>query len=109
MMAFLHCHNCDFSQDDFYSVDGYNPPDYLQSWNKGLCGDRIDERFTDDAEFLREYGPITLREVIAREYEKYARGIRSMKWVTWESFKEAWIDGKWPPCPKCGKNDLDID
>ena len=93
-MAYLHCHNCDFSQDDFYSVDGYNPPDYLKTWNKYLCEEKLD---------------ITQREVIAREYEKYARGIRSMKWVTWESFKEAWIDGKWPLCPKCGKNDLDID
>ena len=108
-MAYLHCHNCDFSQDDFYSVDGYNPTDYLKTWNKDLCGDKLDEQFTDDVQFLRDNGPITQREVIAREYEKYARRIREMKWVTWESFKSSWKDGKWPPCPKCGKHELDID
>jgi hypothetical protein len=24
-MAFLHCHNCDWSQDDFWEPNGYNP------------------------------------------------------------------------------------
>jgi len=46
-MAYLHCHNCDWAQDDFYSVDGYNPPSSLKSLNKTLCEENLDEQFTD--------------------------------------------------------------
>ena len=107
-MAYLHCHSCDWQQDDFYSPEGYNPARYLLSWNDVLCGDkrsRLNEQFSDDAEFVRENGPITTREVVAREYEKFARRIRSMKWVTYEDFK---ADPN-KVCPECGSDDLDID
>ena len=107
-MAFLHCHNCDWEQDDFYSVDGYSPAYYLKSWNDYLCGEKlhkIDEQFTDNAGWLKENGPITTREVIARQYEKFARRIRTMKWITWEQFKAE--PNK--VCPECGSSDLDID
>ena len=108
-MAYVHCHACDWSQDDFYSLKGYNPPRYLESWNKHLCGDRLDEQFTDDAGLVKENGPITRREVLAREYEKFAKQIREMKWVTEEAFQKACVGDEWPPCPKCGKQELDID
>jgi hypothetical protein len=47
---------------------------------------KLDLPFSDASDFLRENGPITAREVIAREYEKFAERIRKMKWVTYESF-----------------------
>lgn len=102
---FLHCHDCGWSQDDFYSKNGYNPTSFLSSWNEALCSNKIDEQFTKDAEFLREHGPISLREVIAQEYEKYAKRIRSMKWITreqWQADPDKW------KCPQCGKQ-MDID
>lgn len=108
-MAFLHCHSCNWSQDDFYSPDGYNPASCLASWNDHLCGDKadkIDELFTDDAEFLAENGPITTREVLAREYEKFARRIREMKWITWEHWQR---EKDVAVCPKCGARNFDID
>ena len=108
-MAYVHCHtkNCGWSQDDFYHED-YNPAKYLESWNNYLFGKdshRLDKQFSDDAQFLKENGPITTREVLAREYEKFAKHIRTMKWVTWDQFR---ADPN-KICPKCGSENLDID
>jgi hypothetical protein len=108
-MAFLHCHSCDWSQDDFYHI-GYNPAQYLLTWNTYLFGDkhhRLDEPFTQDAQFILDNGNITTREVLAREFAKFAKRIRNMKWVTYKDFMNESIDKK--VCPKCGSKDLDID
>ncbi len=108
-MAYLHCHKCNWSQDDFYH-DGYNPAKYLMDWNEYLFGDKkdkLDEQFTDDSEFIKFHGNITTREMIALEYEKFARRIREMKWITYEDFKK---DKGIAKCPKCGSStDFDID
>jgi len=105
-MAYVHCHLCGWSQDDFYSPDGYNPIKVLKDWNDALFGPKLDKQFTDDSTFVRENGSITTREVIAREYEKMASRIRNMKWVTWEEYKQ---DPN-KVCPKCqSANHLDID
>ena len=106
-MSYLHCHSCSWEQDDFYD-ESYNPAQYLMGWNESLFGDKkdkLDQLFTDDSQFLAENGPITTREVLAREYEKFARRIRTMKWVTYEEFKAE----PHKVCPKCGSKDLDID
>lgn len=106
-MAFLHCHNCDWEQDDFYD-ENYNPQESLEHWNEFLFGERkhrLDQQFTDDSEFLHRYGPITTREVIAKEYEKFANRIRTMKWITFDDFK----NDPNKTCPKCGSDKLDID
>lgn len=107
-MSYLHCHDCDWEQDDFYYENGYNPAGYLKSWNNFLCGkdsDRIDDQFSTDSNFVRENGPITTREGIAREYEKFAERIRNMKWITWEQ----WQAEPNKVCPGCGSRNLDID
>jgi hypothetical protein len=96
-MSYLHCHNCDWEQDDFYSIDGYNPAKSLADWNEILCGERLSERMNGDGK--------TFREAIAQDYEKFARRIRNMKWVTWEQWKAEPIK----VCPKCGSRNLDID
>lgn len=104
-MAYVHCHSCDWEQDDFYSVYGYNPARYLLDWMKDLCSDKIDEQFTDDPGFIAENGPITTREVIAREFEKFGDRIRQMKWIT----EEQWKKDENKVCPGCGSAHLDID
>jgi len=103
-MSFVHCHKCHWEQDDFYSPKGYNPAHYLENWMKDLCLNP-DEPFTGDSQWIREHGAITYRELIAREFECYARKIRTMKWITYEDFKNE--PNK--VCPSCGSNDLDID
>ena len=105
-MSFLHCHSCNWEQDDFYSIDGYNPASYLKSWMKDLCGDNIDEQFSNDSNFLKENGSISRREVIAREFEKFAGRIREMQWVTWEQWQK---DRETAVCPVCGERNFDID
>jgi hypothetical protein len=105
-MAYLHCHSCGWEQDDFYSVDYYNPVNSLKDWMSDLCNRDIDAPFTNCASFIAENGNLTLREVIAREFEKYADNIRNMKWVTskqWERDKANAV------CPKCGSRELDVD
>jgi hypothetical protein len=108
-MAYVHCHakGCGWQQDDFYDV-GYNPAVSLSGWNDYLFGpesSRLDKQFASDSEFVKREGAITTREIIAREYEKFAKRIREMKWMTWEDFKK---DPN-KVCPKCGSDDLDID
>jgi hypothetical protein len=105
-MSYLHCHNCDFHQDDFWSKDGWNPIKYLEDWKKDLFSPELDEPFTNDAGFIRRNGNITLREVIARSIERSANLIRNMKYRTEKEFKEKNPDRI---CPQCGKKELDID
>ena len=104
-MAYLHCHNCDFSQDDFWD-EHYNPVDSLKEWKNSLFEGSFDKPFTNCASFIKEHGNVSLREVIAQEFEKCAKIIRNMKYRTYEEFIE-----KNPEkiCPKCGKKMLDID
>lgn len=108
-MAYLHCHSCEWSQDDFYH-NGYNPAQYLSTWNEYLFGkkfSRLDEPFSNDSNFVREHGDITTREVIAREFAKFAKRIRNMKWVTYDSYCKELPEKK--VCPNCGSKELDID
>lgn len=98
-MAYVHCHHCGWSQDDFYKKDGYNPAKSLLDWNDALCSEKVNETFPDDP-FLRKDKPSrTYKEVIAEEFERCAKNIRNMHWTTWEQYKNDPHKG----CPKCGK------
>jgi hypothetical protein len=104
---FVHCHNCNWQQDDFYSVDGYNPVRVLKDLNEYLCGDKIDE-IIHCGEFVngKPIRPdMTQREWIARYYERFAKHIREMKWITAEQY---YADPN-KVCPKCGSSKLDLD
>jgi len=94
--AFVHCHECEWSQDDFWH-DGYNPVRFLLNWEKELLGENLDKSFTDDAGFIEENGNISLREVIARECENAAAKIRGMHFLKQPDMREV-------NCPKCGSS-----
>ena len=97
---FVYCRDCKWAQDDFYSIDGYNPAKFLMNYNKDLCGD-IDRKIrVNDGKI-----EITMREHIASFYEDFARRIREMKWIT---VKEFYADQN-KACPKCGSTNLVID
>ena len=108
-MSFLHCHTpgCYWEQDDFYSPDGY-PLTYLKYSIQELCNldNNLEEQYSDCSEFLAENGPISLREVIARDFEKFADRIRNMPWPTEEHWKR---DKDKAVCPKCGLSNFNID
>lgn len=97
---YLHCHSCDWEQDDFYDTDGYNPAEYLKSWNEMLLNENLDDIFNGEGEKK------TKREVLAREYENFAIRIRGMRWVTYEQWQK---EKDTAVCPQCGKRDFDID
>ena len=104
---FVYCNACDWHQDDFYDQN-YNPVKSLKDWDDYLYGDkhdRLDEVFSDDPEFVSMNGRIYTRELIAREYQKYAKRIQNMRWMTYEDFKND-PDKK---CPMCGSKELNID
>lgn len=104
-MAYLHCHNCRWEQDDFWD-DWWNPIKGVESWEKDFLSGGFRQKFTTDPEFIRTYGDITLQEVLALEFEKGARKIRNMVYRTEKELKEMNPDYI---CPKCGKQELDID
>ncbi len=109
-MAYLHCHSCDFSQDDFWHK-GYNPIESIQDWEDLLFSDKFNKDYGMDRNWKQEIGygadqEVTGQELLAYEFEKTAKIIRGMKYRTMEEFKEKNPEGI---CPKCGKKDLDID
>jgi hypothetical protein len=107
-MSYLHCHNCGWSQDDFWTKS-YNAIRFLLNWEEELLNDKFFQKFPGDSQWKKEKGDITYQEAIAQELEKHARTIRHMKWRTREEFdKDRHIEIA--ACPNCGsKKDFDID
>ena len=99
-MAFLHCHDCDWSQDDFWSDSGYS---LIRSILEDLKGfeKRINrgERTISLDGFLAnrvlgnegECGGVKevgLLDFIAYELERTGRILRGMKWPTYEEWEK---------------------
>jgi hypothetical protein len=116
-MAYLHCHNCDWAQDDFWDKEGYNPIKFMQDQYESFLEDLFKDKVYSDTEILKEAG------ILAGEDEKgaYADGRAYVAWQLraradmiekmairtndeWEKLKENFI------CPGCWKSDsVDID
>lgn len=106
-MAYLHCHSCEFSQDDFWH-EGYNPVTCFQSDLKELMEGDLDKIIEMDSMWLKERNLdfITRRELILYHLDQIKSRIKNMKYRTMQEFKE--LNPK-RLCPICGKDDLDID
>lgn len=102
-MAYLHCHSCDWEQDDFWGGRDYPIRQDTIEWLRDLL--------------LRDTVVISLgcdgpeketdtREVVAYELERLARRIRNMHVKTEDEFKK--IKHIFT-CPKCGSKSWDID
>lgn len=115
----LHCHTkgCGWGQDDFWSIDGYNPlredlVNYLRDLLFAPGFISFDKEYADehpDVEWVRSisgeylaYGPY----IVASELERKAKSIRNMicrnQWE-WEHIKNTAV------CPECGQKNFDID
>ena len=115
-MAYLHCHTpgCEWSQDDFWEPNGYSPfrPDIMRSFHEDL----FKEKMYFDRPALEEMGILydedehgcfcTGTDYVAWELERRARRIRNMLVKTYDEFK-AKKDSL--VCPRCGKQNWDID
>ena len=123
-MAYLHCHNCPWSQDDFWDFRiewkrffkwtsrpfGYNPfslilEDIASYWRPRYIG--------MDSYWMKENGfkgtHIHSWQLMKWEIRRHFRRISTMKWWTYKSFKKAY-DQKKAVCPKCGSSEhFDID
>lgn len=89
-MAFAHCPECGWSQDDFWSED-YNPIERLRFWEKQLLDTGLDTTWDGDRS-------MTYREIIASKVRAAADDIESMEWKTRQ---DAIDDGE--ACPECGE------
>ena len=109
-MSYLHCHSCDFSQDDFWS-ESYNPITSIQDFKDNLFKSDFYDESSLDKNWKEEIGYgrdflLTNKELLAHEFERRASRIREMKYRTLEEFREKNPEGI---CPFCGEKDLDID
>ena len=110
-MAYLHCHSCGWSQDDFWREGGYNPISWLSDFEKDLFKEKIhldSEYFADDIIPNQDEKGFWIRgkDFVAQELERVARNIRNMAIPTdehWQAVKEGF------KCPKCGSPEWDID
>jgi len=117
-MSFLHCHNCSWEQDDFWSINGWNPfhksrIEALQNiLRDGLNGKKtkLDLHFAEDIgiEYEEVDGAayVDFKEMILWELDRIKRIVLNMTWFTEEDFR----NDPNPICPQCGSSeDWDID
>lgn len=95
-MAYLHCHNCHWSQDDFWDKD-YNP----FTWTGKNMLDDLLNIHKEDA----DHNPINLKRLLI-QCTDIIDTLYSMKYPTYESYCKENPQGI---CPQCGKQTLDVD
>jgi len=96
-MAFLHCHHCNWNQDDFWG-ESYWPFPSIEELKDHLLAEDL------DAVWLPKDGPFpsqTHRQYIVKSLLNAAKRVWKMKFRTFEEW-----DGQ--PCPQC-KNPLCVD
>ena len=122
-MAYLHCHKCGWGQDDFWSMDGYNPfrQDMMDDYKQYLFKEKVMFCKCEFVEWLGSYDTylpndkiiqegelfgVSGKDFVAIEMLRRAKRILNMEvktWEEWEAVKDEW------KCPKCGSTDWDID
>jgi len=115
-MAYLHCHSCDWSQDDFWSKEGYHPfrsipMDYLRA---SLFKDKIylDQHCIEGLGIRNNHGHdeeghwVSGKEYVLAQLKRKIRNIENMAVKTEAEWKLVKDDFK---CPKCGSQNCDID
>ena len=134
-MAYLHCHSCDFSQDDFWDFSfgkhgykkilfwswKYNPISCFLSYVFGQSNFSFRDAFIIPRR--REFGSEVIEEfgwkrtdphswwLIYNSFKHMIGKFKYQKYWTYKSWEKA-IEkngGDWPCCHECGKKELDID
>jgi hypothetical protein len=112
----LHCHNCSWSQDDFWSKDGYTPfrQDLMDDLKDALFKDKIyfDEWTIKEMGVKNNYGFdkdghwVNGKEYVLAELKRKIKSIENMAVKTDEEWQIVRDNFR---CPKCGSEDWDID
>lgn len=116
-MSYLHCHSkgCGWSQDDFWDINGYTPfrEDLINDLKKYLFQDKVymDEWFFKEnleLPYCHDDGGFYCKgtELVTWMLKQKARSIENMLVKTFDEFKEK---RESLVCPKCGKQNWDID
>lgn len=107
-MAYLHCHACGWSQDDFWD-EKHNPLRALVNmWEKTLLDESLDmvkdyDAWDDSGNHYIEHK--TNRQVLCAAIQGAVKNIDGMVYKTQDEFLDTGDDR----CPVCGQQDLDID
>jgi hypothetical protein len=101
-MAYIHCHDCDWEQDDFWSRR-YNPVQTFFSYVKSFRL-WIPRTLEGDRPVFPTHSYVFLWRQVLRMLRKF----RNMRWWTWKTYKRD-REANIAFCPKCGARDLCID
>lgn len=117
-MAYLHCHSCAWSQDDFWEWKwtwrlwqsrpfGYNPISLMIE----DIHEYIRPRYVEwDSGFAKRNGWKSSRihswRVLAWSWKIHFKRFFTMKWWTWKDWQK---HRKTAVCPHCGARNFDID
>jgi len=113
-MAYLHCHSCDWSQDDFYTKS-YNPLSKIWDDIKWTIKPRIlsfdyyepkNMAKTVWTPIFYKGGKVFSWNWMLVEIERDIRSFLHMKWYTWNKWNKIKDNAV---CPKCGTRNFDID
>lgn len=112
---YVHCRNCGFNQDDFWSADGHNPfkdsyiEEFRDVFNDGMNGKTVEMEICEAEERgiwytvnERNLADVDFREYLAYRMEELAMKLRNMRWVTFDEFQ---ADTN-KECPACGCSDM---
>jgi hypothetical protein len=99
-MAYVHCHGCNWEQDDFWSLRHYNP---LNSFIADLKWAAWPKMLEFDLP-PHSYGRIFSWCFLWKKFLKTIRNFRNQVWWTYRDWNRAVKSngGHWPKCPKCG-------
>jgi hypothetical protein len=128
-MAYLHCHSCDWSQDDYWDFRltrkygylnikwlgigwGYNPISCFLSELFGKHGYLRPRRIKFDSYAAKEYGWKRSNPhswfLLMYEFKRMLRKFKDMRWKTHEAFRKD-SDADKAKCPHCGAVNFDVD
>lgn len=112
---YVHCRNCGFNQDDFWSVDYYNPfndnsiKEFREVFKDGMNGKTVEMEIGEAEERgiwhtvnERNMAEVDFREYLAYRMEDMAGRLRNMYWITWDEFQADTAK----ECPACGCTDM---
>lgn len=99
-MSYLHCHNCGWQQDDYWSK-GYNPIRFLQNFEEDILQPDIDAVVHWD-----KTNSTTYRQVVLAALEKATEKVKNMVYATREQYRAKNVKRL---CPVCEQHSLDED
>lgn len=107
-MAYLHCHNCDFCQDDYWSEDGWNPVRSFEGDKDTLLNGNLDEIVQMDSNWLRVHGreSVTRRDLVVFHLRQIISHVEGMVYRTHDELRERNPEMR---CPRCGERAMDVD